>query len=211
MMPRMDGFELLKRIKSDEYTSHIPIIMLTAKADGESKMEGISKGADAYLEKPFNIDELQVRIKTLLELRKTLQMFYLKKAGLFNTPPPAIISNESPENIATELEDKFVIKLRKIIEVHFSEADFGVEQLCSEVFMSHSKLHRKLDALTGCPPNKFIRIIRLKKAKELLKDAEVSISSVAVDCGFSDPGYFARVFKQEFGITPNEWRLNAKD
>jgi len=119
--------------------------------------------------------------------------------------------NESPESIVPEVEDKFVIKLRQIVEAHLSEADFSVEQLCGEVFMSHSKLHRKLDALTGCPPNKFIRIIRLKKAKELLKDEEVSIASVAIDCGFNDPGYFARVFKQEFGVTPNEWRTDAKE
>jgi DNA-binding response OmpR family regulator/two-component sensor histidine kinase len=211
MMPRMDGFELLKKLKSEEYTSHIPIIMLTAKADSESKMEGITKGADAYLEKPFNTEELQIRVKKLLELRKTLQLFYLKKAGLSNTPPPAAGLNESPESVAPEVEDKFVIKLRQIVEAHLSEADLSIEQLCSEVFMSHSKLHRKLDALTGCSPNKFIRIIRLKKAKELLKDAEVSIASVAIDCGFNDPGYFARVFKQEFGVTPNEWRTDVKE
>jgi len=180
--------------------------MLTAKADSESKMEGLTKGADAYLEKPFNTEELQIRVKKLLELRKILQMFYLKQAGLSSTPPPAGGLNESPESIALEVEDKFAIKLRQIIQAHLSEADFSVEQLCSEVFMSHSKLHRKLDALTGCPPNKFIRFVRLKKAKELLLDAEVSISSVAIDCGFNDPGYFARVFKQEFGVTPNEWR-----
>ena len=211
MMPRMDGFELLKKIKSDEYTSHIPIIMLTAKADSESRMEGIIKGADAYLEKPFNPDELQIRVNKLLELRKILQMFYLKQAGLSNTQLVATESNERAEPTATESEHKFVIKLRKIIETHISEVDFSVGQLCSEVFMSHSKLHRKLDALTGCAPNKFIRIIRLKKAKELLRDSEVSISSVAIDCGFNDPGYFARVFKQEFGITPNEWRIEAKE
>jgi DNA-binding response OmpR family regulator/nitrogen-specific signal transduction histidine kinase len=211
MMPRMDGFELLRKIKADKNTSHIPIIMLTAKADKESRMEGISEGADAYLEKPFNNEELQIRIKKLLELRKTLQRFYLKKAGLSDTPILVNASTESLENIAAEVENKFIIKIREVIEGHISDVEFSVEQLCSEIFMSHSKLRRKLDALTGCPPNKFIRIIRLKKAKELLKDNELSISSIAIECGFSDPGYFARVFKQEFDVTPNEWRTDVND
>ncbi len=211
MMPRMDGFELLKKLKSDEYTSHIPVIMLTAKADSESKMEGISEGADAYLEKPFNNEELRLRVKKLLELRKTLQLFYLKKAGLANTPLSATAPNEGPETITAAVEDKFVIKVRELVEAHISDPEFSVEQLCGDLFMSHSKLHRKLDALTGCSPNKFIRIIRLKKAKQLLKSDEDSISSVAIDCGFSDPGYFSRVFKQEFGVTPNEWRTGVKE
>jgi signal transduction histidine kinase/DNA-binding response OmpR family regulator len=211
MMPRMDGFELLKKLKTDEYTSHIPIIILTAKADSESKMEGIIQGADAYLEKPFNNEELQLRVKKLLELRKTLQMFYLKKAGLASVSPALIGAAGGNGNVANQVEDKFITKIRAVVEAHISDTEFSIEQLCSEVFMSHSKLHRKLDALTGCSPNKFIRIVRLKKAKELLKDNTIIISSIAMDCGFSDPGYFSRVFKQEFGITPNEWRADVKE
>jgi len=211
MMPRLDGFQLLRKLKADEFTSHIPVIMLTAKADKESKMEGISEGADAYLEKPFNNEELQLRVKKLLELRKTLQLFYLKKAGLSNTPLSATAPDESPETVTTVTEDKFVIKVRELVEAHISDAEFSIEQLCGDLFMSHSKLHRKLDALTGCSPNKFVRIIRLKKAKQLLKSHEISIASIAIDCGFSDPGYFARVFKQEFGVTPNEWRTGVKE
>ena len=98
-------------------------------------------------------------------------------------------------------------RVREAVEEHFSDADFTVEQLCKLVFMSHSQLHRKLDALTGCAPNKFIRMIRLNKAKELLKDPLNSIGSIAIDCGYNDPGYFARIFKQEHGVTPQEWRM----
>ena len=103
-------------------------------------------------------------------------------------------------------ENEFVKRVRETIETHLSDTDFTVEQLCKVIFMSHSQLHRKLDALTGCSPNKFIRIIRLNKAKDLLKQPDSSIASIALDCGYNDPGYFARVFKQEYGVTPQDWR-----
>ncbi len=208
MMPFVDGFELCRQLRNDEHTSHIPIIMLTAKADMESKMEGLEKGADVYLEKPFNREELLIRIKKLLELRKNLQQFYLKKAGL-NTNVVTEIALQDEEQISeNKIEDEFVKRVREAIEIHLADTGFTVEQLCKMVFMSHSQLHRKLDALTGCSPNKFIRIIRLNKAKEMLKHSDNSIASIALDCGYNDPGYFARVFKQEYGITPQDWRSN---
>ena len=211
MMPFVDGFELCKLLRSDEHTSHIPIIMLTAKADIESKLEGLSTGADAYLEKPFNKEELSIRINKLLELRKNLQQYYLKKAGLADVAQsPAILAATGEMMLNDKREDEFVKKVREAIELHLTETNFTVEQLCKLVFMSHSQLHRKLDALTGCSPNKFIRMIRFNKAKELLKDPSNSIGSVALDCGYNDPGYFARIFKQEYGVTPQEWRVNNK-
>ena len=209
MMPFVDGFELCRQLRSHEHTSHIPIIMLTAKADIESKMEGLEKGADAYLEKPFNREELLIRIKKLLELRKNLQQFYLKKAGLNNNEAAIEITMQAEEQISeNKIEDEFVKKVREAIETHLADTGFTVEQLCKMVFMSHSQLHRKLDALTGCSPNKFIRIIRLNKAKSMLKHPASSIASIALDCGYNDPGYFARVFKQEYGVTPQDWRIN---
>jgi AraC-like DNA-binding protein len=108
-----------------------------------------------------------------------------------------------------KIEDAFVKRVREAVEKNISNTDFTVEQLCKLVFMSHSQLHRKLDALTGCSPSKFIRIIRLNKAKELLKDTGTSIGAIALDCGYNDPGYFGRVFKQEYGATPQEWRMNG--
>ncbi len=208
MMPFVDGFELCRRLRMDEHTSHIPIIMLTAKADIESKIEGLQQGADAYLEKPFNREELLIRIKKLLELRQNLQQYYLKKAGLNNNPvPEEIIITEEPVS-DNKIEDEFVKKVREAVEIHLSDADFTIEQLCKLVFMSHSQLHRKLDALTGCSPNKFIRIIRLNKAKEMLKNPASTIASIAYECGYNDPAYFSRVFKQEYGETPQEWRVN---
>ncbi len=209
MMPFVNGFEMCKKLRSDEHTSHIPIIMLTAKADIESRLEGLEHGADAYLEKPFHKEELLLRIKKLLELRKMLQHSYIKRAGLtINATEWVTPLVQEPGASVKKAEDEFVKKLTTIIEAHFTEENFTVEQLCKLVFMSHSQLHRKLDALTGCSPNKFIRMIRLNKATTLLKDPSLSIASIALECGYNDPGYFARVFKQEFNITPQEWRVN---
>ncbi len=207
MMPFVDGFELCRQLRHDERTSHIPIIMLTAKADIESKMEGLEKGADSYIEKPFNREELLIRIKKLLELRQNLQQYYLNKAGLNNSSaqPAITIADEISD---PQIEDEFVKKVRQAIEQHVTETNFTVEQLCKLVFMSHSQLHRKLAALTGCSPNRFMRIIRLNKAKELLKNPDNTIAFIAMDCGYNDPGYFARVFKQEYEVTPQEWRGN---
>ncbi|MEO6150652.1 MAG: ATP-binding protein [Mucilaginibacter sp.] len=201
MMPLVDGFELTRKLRHDENTSHIPVIMLTAKADISSKVEGLQQGADAYLEKPFYKEELLVRIKKLLETRKNLQQYYLKKAGIHSgAPSEPVIMHHKP------MEDNFVKRVREVVEQNLADVNFTVERLSSLVFMSHSQLHRKLEALTGYSPNKFIRMIRLKRAKELLQDPANSIASVAMDCGYDDPGYFARVFKQEYDVTPQKWR-----
>jgi DNA-binding response OmpR family regulator len=207
MMPFVDGFEMCRRLRSDERTSHIPIIMLTAKADLQSKLEGLDKGADVYLEKPFHKEELLLRIKKLLELRKKLQQYYSRQIGITDAET---LPKEDIEPITAEkTEHEFVKKVREIVEANFTNNEFTVEQLCKLVFMSHSQLHRKLEAITGCSPNKFIRIIRLSKAKELLANPALSIAGIAMDCGYNDPGYFARVFKQEFDVTPQEWRARG--
>jgi signal transduction histidine kinase/DNA-binding response OmpR family regulator/ligand-binding sensor domain-containing protein len=209
MMPFIDGFELCRMLRHDARTSHIPIIMLTAKADLQSKLEGLDKGADVYLEKPFHKEELLLRIRKLLELRKNLQQYYSRQMGIIE-PTDTKVKLGAETVIEEKAEHEFVKKIREIVEANFSNDDFSVEQLCKLIFMSHSQLHRKLEALTGCSPNKFIRIVRLNKAKELLLDPALSIAAVAMDCGYNDPGYFARVFKQEYGSTPQEWRGSGK-
>jgi DNA-binding response OmpR family regulator len=203
MMPFVDGFEMCRQLRADERTSHIPIIMLTAKADMQSKLEGIEQGADVYLEKPFNREELLLRIKKLLETRQQLQQYYMKLAGIAPSIDTTSTAVAPPEAMA---ENEFVIKVRGVIEEHMEDYNFSVEQLCKKVFMSHSQLHRKLHALVGCSPNRFIRVVRLAKAQQLLLSSDESIAAIALCSGFNDPGYFARVFKQEFGCTPLEWK-----
>jgi signal transduction histidine kinase/AraC-like DNA-binding protein/ActR/RegA family two-component response regulator len=223
MMPFKDGFEVCKILKADERTSHIPIILLTAKADLESRLEGLEQGADDYLTKPFDKKELLLRIRNLLELRRQLQQYYLasleeslqakpypngsKNNSGLNSPIKVQTGTERPSiPLASSLENAFVIKVRKTIEIHLEDADFDVEKLCRSLALSHSQVHRKLSALTGLSATYFIRYIRLIKAKEMILKSGFSISAIAYDCGFNDPAYFSRIFKQEFGMSPQVWK-----
>ncbi|MBR9920713.1 MAG: response regulator [Bacteroidetes bacterium] len=201
MMPHKDGYEVCKILKQDERSSHIPIIMLTAKADVESKLTGLEYGADAYLAKPFHKKELLIRIRKLLELRKKLQKHYLSAAGLSEK---SRVVRDIPDT--QEVEDVFIQKVRDLVIDHMDDFEFSVEQMCREIGMSNSQLHRKLSALTGLSATRFIRYVRLNRAKEYLTETEHSITAIAYDCGFNDPSYFGRVFKKEFGVTPMEWR-----
>ncbi|MBK9013984.1 MAG: response regulator [Saprospiraceae bacterium] len=205
MMPVMDGYEVCRFLKNDERTSHIPVIMLTAKAGLESRLEGLELGADAYLAKPFHREELLVQIRNLLAVRRRLQRHYRSVAGIGGEHFPIKLTKPAAP-VMTESEDYFVKKLRRVVDAHLDDYEFNVEGLCREIGLSHSHLHRKLTALTGCSATKFIRQIRLSKAKELLENPGLTITAVAFDTGFNDPGYFGRVFKQEFGMTPVEWR-----
>lgn len=204
MMPYVDGFEMCKRLRNDERTSHIPIIMLTAKADIESKLEGFEHGIDAYLEKPFYTDELTLRIRKLLEQRALLQQVYLRAAGLQTIASENEVGNENNE--MPLIEDRFVLKVRQEIENHLSDETYSVEQLAKNIFMSHSQVQRKLHALTGYSPNQYIRKFRVHNAKELLKNTDDTITQIATKCGFNDVSYFGKVFKQECGQTPLEFR-----
>jgi len=202
MMPRMDGFEVCAALKQDERSSHIPVILLTAKGDMASKLEGLQHGADVYLVKPFNKEELLIRVQNLLESRRSLRAHYLALAAHPSAPA---------EPNAPAQENAFVLKVRGIIEAHLTDPNLDVERLCREVGMSNSNLHRKLTALTGHSANRFVRYIRLTKACALLHDPELTIVAVAYDCGFNDPVYFARAFRQEFGMSPSEWRSANSD
>lgn len=206
MMPYIDGYEMTRLLRNHDLTSHIPIIMLTAKADIDSKLEGIEQGADAYLEKPFYKEELLLRIKKLLEQRRLLQKVYSKIAGIH----PASGSVDSPDSkVLPEMpakENEFVKKVRQAIENNLGDEHFGVEQLSKKIFLSQSQLHRKLTAVVGHSPNQFIRLIRMQKACDLLRNTDQPIAHIADTCGFSDASYFGKVFRQEMGMTPMEWR-----
>jgi DNA-binding response OmpR family regulator len=191
MMPKMDGFELCNKLKLDERTSHIPIIMLTAKATSKDKIEGYETGADDYIMKPFNAEELKARIKNLIEIRRKLQEKF----------------SENDYNIPKELcevDEKFIKKVLRIINEHISEEKFSVEELRKEIYMSTRHLQRKVMALTGKSPIQLIRSIRLYNAKKQIKEQKGTIAEIAYNLGFSSPAYFTKCFKDEFGYSPTD-------
>ncbi|MCB0593868.1 MAG: response regulator [Lewinellaceae bacterium] len=196
MMPEMDGFELCDKLKMDFRTSHIPIILLTAKADMPSRIEGLERGADAYLAKPFHKEELQVRLHKLLEIRKQLQERYASLPSAGSRPP----------SVEYEIEDAFMKQVRDILEAHLSDEYFGILDLCKELGMSRPQFYRKFKALSGQTVGQYFRSLRLDKAKALLLATSLHISEIAYEVGFKDPAYFTRVFKEEFGVNPSEVR-----
>jgi DNA-binding response OmpR family regulator len=195
MMPKMDGNQLVKILKNDEKTSHIPIILLTAKAGQENKLEGLEIGADDYLTKPFDIKELQVRIKNLINIRKKLQEKF-SKVGFRQS--------KVEEKKLSSLDEKFMIKVNEVIENHITEEEFNMEEFREELFMSRMQVHRKLKALTGKSANRYIRSYKLQKAKKLIEERQGNISEIAYSMGFGSPAYFTKCFKDEFGYPPSE-------
>ncbi len=204
MMPIYDGYEVCEKLKEDACTCHIPIIMLTAKADYQSRMEGLQKGADAYLAKPFHREELLIRVDQLLTLRKRMQEYYQARSFLVDSHDANI-----PSHGVVPTADRLIGNLTSIVEANIENFNFTIEQFCRESGMSHSQLRRKIMATTGLTPSKFIRSHRLKKARHLLSNSDLYITAIAYDSGFSDPGYFSRIFKKEFGMTPIEFRTKA--
>jgi len=200
MMPEKDGFEVCDTLKNDERSSHIPIVLLTAKADVESRIVGLRRGADAYLAKPFHPEELLVTLEKLLENRRRLQARYSRLS--LTLAPPAPEATESPAE--TEIEDAFLIKLRRAVEERLADASLSAEDVCRTVGMGRSNLYAKLSALTGLSFNLYVRSLRLRKAKELLQTSEMNVSEVAWEVGFNDPKYFSRVFAEEFGVRPSD-------
>ncbi len=193
MMPKMDGNELTRRIKTDERTSHIPVILLTAKSAQENKLEGLETGADDYLTKPFDPKELTVRITNLINLRKKL---YEKFSG------ENIISRKVGKKLSS-IDEKFLNKSLEIVENHLPEEDFSIEEFGKEVGMSRQQLNRKIRALTGKTASLYLRSIRLLKAKSMIEEKKGNISEIAYSVGFSSPAYFSACFKEEFGYPPS--------
>lgn len=193
MMPEIDGQELCRLIKADEKTSHIPIIMLTAKADLTDKLNGLEEGADDYLVKPFDTRELEIRIRNILENRRKLQEYYRNSLNIF-TP-----LNEKTES----LDEQFLRRVRETIENSMESEHFNVTILSHKIGMSRSHLQRKLHALTGYSPNEVIRNMRLEKAHQLLVKKAGTASEVAYITGFSSPSYFSKCFKDYYGVNPS--------
>jgi signal transduction histidine kinase/DNA-binding response OmpR family regulator len=193
MMPKLDGYQLCEALKTNEKTSHIPVILLTAKAGEENKLAGLDTGADDYLIKPFSSRELQVRAKNLIALRRRLAEHF-RREGLLQ-----------PHEIKVpSVEEAFLQKLMQVTEQHLGEEDFEIDVLRRELNMGQKQLYRKIKALAGQTPTEFIRTIRLRRAKQLLAQNAGTISEIAFQVGFNNLSYFSKCFRDEFEVLPSE-------
>jgi DNA-binding response OmpR family regulator/nitrogen-specific signal transduction histidine kinase len=191
MLPGMDGFELTQRIKEDFRTSHIPVILLTAKSQTDAQIEGVKAGADVYLTKPFNTIYLTETIRTILSNRQKIQRRFSSDY---------VFANEN------KTEKRFLNELTARIEAHIADTEFGVEKLSTDMGMSRVQLYRKVQALLQMNVNDYITEIRINKAKSLLRDTNKSIADVAYETGFNSPAYFTTLFRQKQNQTPSEFR-----
>ena len=194
MMPEMDGFELCEKLKTDARTSHVPVILLTARASGESKVEGLETGADDYLTKPFDVKELQARVRNLIEQRRRLRERFRRD-----------IFTEPSEITTTSMDEAFLKKVVAAVETHIDDPDFATENLARASGVSRRHLNRKLRALTGQSVREFMRTIRLKRAAQLLQQQAGTVTEIAYEVGFNSIGHFAKVFREQFGVAPSEF------
>lgn len=192
MMPEMDGTECCRRLKSEMQTSHIPIILLTACALDEQRIEGYDGGADSYISKPFNSQLLAARVRNLITNRKLLRKFF---------------SEEQPlEKVAANALDKdFLTRFKMLVEEQMKDSELNVEDLGRDMGMSRVQLYRKLKSLTNYSPNELLRQMRLKKAASLLASSDLSIAEIAYEVGFSSPSYFTKCYKEQFGESPTDF------
>ncbi len=195
MMPEKDGFEVCETLKNDERTSHIPLILLTAKSDNASKIAGLRRGADAYIAKPFDKEELLVRLEKLVERQSRLVAYFTREQqeNTSTSLPPEML----------ELEDVFIQKVKGILAKHYMDENFALPNLCQKIGMSRSQLFRKMKALVNTSPSQYIRNYRLNAAKTFLEQSDLNVSEVAWKVGFKDLSHFSKAFQDKYGILPS--------
>ncbi len=196
MMPEMDGIELCRVLKADDLTNHVPVILLTARAEADSRREGLESGADDYVAKPFAVSELRIRIRNLIEQRRLLAERYDK----LEVARPGRAANPVPS-----ADDRFLTRAREIIAANLEDPEFRVEALCKEIGMSRTQLHRKLKAVAGRSAGDFVRVERLNKAAELLGEGEANVTEVAYSVGYRSLSQFAKAFREQFGMAPSDF------
>jgi len=194
MMPEMDGLELCKAVKTDINYSHIPVILLTARAGLDSKIEGMEYGADVYVEKPFSMKYLHKQIENLLQLKISFQKL------LASDPSRAVVSMP-----VSKRDKEFLERLHSNVEEHIGELDFSIDNIAETMFMSRSSFYRKIKSITGMTPNDYLKVLRLNKAAGLLLQGDYAISEICAQTGFSSSSYFAKCFKTHFGILPKDY------
>lgn len=198
MMPKLDGIELCRRLKTDVRTSHIPVVLLTARATPAYKYEGYETGADAYITKPFSANYLLLRVRNLIKQRENIKVHLQREAFL---GPGEVVVNS--------LDDKILKKTKEFVEQHLSDSSFTIEQMSKEVGLSRMHFHRKIKALTGLSPAEFVRNIRLKKAAAILKQHNVSVKETMSIVGFENADHFRKCFKRQFGMLPSDYQQSS--
>ncbi len=201
IMPKMDGYEFCRMVKTDERTSHIPVILLTARASKESRLEGLETGADDFLTKPFDGDELKVRVKNLIDQRQRLSARLERK--IHNSLPT--VKPDFDDSRITSMDEQFLQKVTKIVTENYADPEFNAKAFGNKVGLGRIHLNRKIKALTGKTTLSFIRTFRLVKADKLIKKKSATIAEIAYDVGFSTPSYFTECYKEYFGKLPSEY------
>jgi len=205
MMPIMDGNELCRRVKKDERTSHIPVILLTARASKESRIEGLETGVDDFITKPFDGDELQVRVKNLINQRKQIRVILERKISKSHTSK---VLNFEDSGI-TSMDESFLQKVFKILREQHSDPQFNADKFARAIGLSRVQVNRKIKALTGYTTGELIRVYRLTRGAELIKNESATIAEIAYDVGFNSPSYFTECFRKQFGQSPSEFNGNS--
>ena len=196
MMPRMNGLELTQRIREDERTSHIPVIILTARADDESRLTGLTHGADEYLSKPFLMEELQIRVHNILEQKRRLAE-KLKDDLMLTTP--------LPEPGEPSMDEKLILKFKSIIEDNLSNPSLSVEMLAEKMNLSRAHLFRKVKALINISPSEFINDLRLQRAAQMIRSRTDNVSQIGYAVGYNEQSYFSKRFRKKFGMSPKDY------
>jgi len=203
MMPEMNGLELAKAIKDDIHISHIPLVLLTAKTDMESKLEALQYGVDDYITKPFSSAYLEARIENLLKLRKQLQDLYRSSltSGVISPSKPNVVSQD----------DIFIQRIMKLIEDNIDNSELTIDEIASNIGFSRSAFFKKLKSLTGLAPVEFLKEVRIQRAAQLIETGEYNFSEITYMVGINDPRYFSRCFKQKFGMSPREYKEKCSE
>lgn len=196
VMPEMDGITLLKNIKGNANISHVPVIMLTSKSEISDRLEGIKLGADAYLAKPFSLEELHLTIDNLIDNVRRLK-------GKFSG---ALKQDDKVEKVEVKgYDEELMERIMKVVNENMGDSDFNVEKMCDEVGVSRTQLHRKLKEMTGVPTSEFLRNIRLNEAARLIRERKINITQVSYMVGFANNSHFSTAFKKYFGMSPTEY------
>ena len=200
LMPGCSGFELTRKLKNDFNTSHIPIILLTALNSQEKHLEGVEAGADAYITKPFSSSLLRARVFKLIEQRDRLR-------EKFSKDPHAV----RPAICTTDRDKEFADKLAETLGEHLSDPDFTIDEFTSIMGLGRTVFYRKVKGVTGYSPNEYIRVMRMKKAVELLAEGKYTVAEVTYQIGMNDPFYFSKCFKAQFGVPPSSYLRGEKE